>query len=80
MVRAKFVCTSKAITNEGTEDEGFQIGLDAVTSGSEENENFFKMTPAASMNLSTINPKAAEQFEVGKEYYIDFSPADASDD
>ena len=70
MVRAKFKCVDKS----GSENDT-QIKLEAVTSGSEENKTFFKYTPSDQISMGTINKEAAAQFEVGKEYYIDFSPA-----
>ncbi len=69
-VRAKFKCTG----NEDV-DNGKRITLEAVTSGSPENDSFFKYTPSARVSLGTVNLEAAAQFEVGKEYYGDFSPA-----
>jgi hypothetical protein len=46
-----------------------------VTSGSPENDAFYKYTPAGKLELSTINAEAAAGFEVGKAYYLDFTPA-----
>lgn len=66
MVRAKFKCTQK---------EGNQLKLEVIYSGSEENELFWKYTPAGQIQMSVDNEKAQEQFEVGKEYYVDFTPA-----
>lgn len=40
-----------------------------------ENAKFTKATPWGICNLGIDNPKAIEQFEVGKYYYADFSPA-----
>lgn len=70
MVRAKFKC--KEIT---TTEQGYTLRLEPVTSGSEENNNFFKWTPFGSINIGTINEGAAKEFEVGKEYYVDFTKA-----
>ena len=64
MVRAKFVYSFK--------NENF-IGLNAVYTGSEENEKFFKYTPGGQIFLNVVNNEAADQFELGKEYYIDFT-------
>jgi hypothetical protein len=70
MVRCKFKCTQKTETTGG-----FQVTLEPVTCGSQENEQFFKWTPWGKMEFGTINEEAAKQFEVGKEYFIDLSPA-----
>lgn len=40
-----------------------------------ENAQFFKYTPNLTLKTGIIN---AQHFEAGKEYYIDFSPAEAT--
>lgn len=69
-VRAKF----KVSSNEQTE-EGFQIHLEPVISGSPENEEFYKWTPWGLITLATVNPAAASQLLQGQEYYVDFHSA-----
>lgn len=69
-VRAKFKCTSKEANPHGGGD---LIRLDPVIDGSEENKRFFRATPGGQIQLATVNPQAAEQFEVGHEYYVDFA-------
>ncbi|MDE2106306.1 MAG: hypothetical protein KGL39_54300 [Patescibacteria group bacterium] len=32
--------------------------------------------PSADIRLNVVNPAASTQFEVGKEYYVDFTPAE----
>jgi hypothetical protein len=73
MVRAKFVCTLKSIDSDGVTG---RIQLYPVMDGSEENKDFFKYTPGGHIDLQVMNPLAVEQFEAGKEYYVDFTPAD----
>jgi hypothetical protein len=70
MVRSKFT-----VTNIDPEHGGVTIKLTAVTSGSPENAQFFAYTPSGAISLSTVNTNASAQFEVGKEYYVDFTPA-----
>lgn len=70
MVRAKFVCVQN--------DPNVGIILNVVNDGSEENKSFFKYTPGGQVVLHILNPAAAEQFEVGKEYYVDFTVCDAA--
>jgi hypothetical protein len=70
-VRAKF-----SVVEKTQNSSGFKVTLHPVTGGSEENEAFFKYTPAGRIELSTINEAAAESFEVGKAYYVDFSASD----
>lgn len=70
IVRAKFTCVEK------TENvDGVTVKLFPVISGSEENKAFYRFTPAGSIMLATVNKAAAEQYVVGKEYYVDFTPA-----
>jgi hypothetical protein len=52
------------------------INLSPVTGGSEENDRFFASTPTGTITLTTVNMEAAKQFENGKEYYVDFTPAE----
>jgi hypothetical protein len=70
-VRAKFKCVSV------TEQEGGlkTATLQPVTNGSPENASFFKWTPSGQIQLGTINPSAAKEFVPGREFYIDFTPA-----
>lgn len=70
-VRAKMTCNEKT----KKEDGGFRIVLFPVTSGSKENEEYYKWTPGGQAILETINESAANQFEQGKEYYVTFEPA-----
>jgi hypothetical protein len=70
-VRAKFRVTEKSPQG----DNGVSITLEAVTNGNEENKSFFKWTPSGQIRMGVVNPAAADQFEVGKECYVDFTPA-----
>ncbi len=38
----------------------------------EENKKFFRYTPSGQISIGTLNPAAWQQFELGKEYYVDF--------
>lgn len=69
-VRAKFKLVRR---EEGS--EGFSLKFEPVTSGSPENDQFFKYTPWGELSLGTINAEAAREFTVGDEYYLDFTPA-----
>lgn len=70
-VRAKFKVTSV------TESEGSlkTVTLQPVTSGSPENEKFFKWTPSGSIQIGTINPDASAQFAPGDQFFVDFTKA-----
>jgi hypothetical protein len=41
-----------------------------------ENKSFWDATPAGEIQMWISNPAAFSQFELGKEYYIDFTPAE----
>jgi hypothetical protein len=71
VVRAKFKCVELTQTENGE-----KIKLIPVSSGSKENENFFKWTPYGSIEIGTINTEAAKEFNVGKQYYVDFTLAE----
>jgi len=45
-----------------------------VTADSPENKTFWQWTPSGKILLGCTNPEAAEAFEFGREYYIDFTP------
>jgi hypothetical protein len=74
-VRAKFYVQRISEVKDGS-GKSTSIELFPVTSGSEENKQFFKYTPSGRFELSTINQAAAQEFELGKEYYVDFTPAE----
>lgn len=40
-----------------------------------ENKAFWDATPSGSLQLGVVNPEAWKKFELGKEYYLDFTPA-----
>jgi hypothetical protein len=39
------------------------------------NRSFWEATPNGKIEMQINNPSALQQFEVGKEYYVDFLPA-----
>lgn len=39
-----------------------------------ENSRFFAATPSGQLMLGVVNEKTAEQFEIGKAYYLDLIP------
>lgn len=66
MVRAKFICV-KNINGD--------VGLQPVFTDSEENKKFWNATPAGEIKMFITNENALNEFEVGQEYYIDFTKA-----
>ncbi|WP_404653372.1 hypothetical protein [Raoultella terrigena] len=72
-VRAKFQCNS---INKSPDNSTAVVNMMAVTTGSAENETWSKYTPSGQLQMVISNPAAAEQFEQGKEYFIDIAPAE----
>lgn len=72
-VRAKFTCNFKIINQENGQAE---VGFNPVYTGSEENKDFWKYTPSGSIAMTITNSQAFDRFETGREYYVDFTPAD----
>ena len=75
-VRAKFKVQSITKSLFLKDEEGSTIKLNPVYGDSPENKEFYKWTPGGSIELGTINAKAAESFKLGSEYYVDFTPAE----
>lgn len=77
-VRAKVYCAIKAEQADRGEPESkmVSITLYPVMVNSEENKKFFKYTPNGKLELNILHPSASDQFIVGKEYYVDFTPVD----
>lgn len=74
-VRAKF-----RVHNIKDQDaSGAVIELHPVYSSdpSSENAKFFNATPWGSIQLGTVNPAAAAQFNPGQEFYVDFTPVNS---
>ncbi len=72
-IRAKFKCESVNETEANKEAE-----LCVVTTGSEENKSFSKYTPCGRIRINIDkDTEAANLFVPGKEYYVDFTEADA---
>jgi hypothetical protein len=59
---------------DGTTDQE-RVKLHAVTSGSAENKEFSKWTPAATFEIYISNPEAFGKLSSGHEFYVDFTPA-----
>lgn len=66
-VRAKFKVSNK---------QDNKVELQVVIDGSEENKQFWKYTPSGQISIHIDNETAREKFEVGKEYYVDFTLAE----
>jgi hypothetical protein len=84
-VRAKFRCNYIEEHKAGVWNQETQTSVNVpvktihfspVFTGSEENKQFWAATPAGDLRLMSANEAASAQFEVGKEYYLDFTPAE----
>lgn len=71
MVRAKVTCE----TLEGNQVT-FRTVYEPDASKDTENARFTQATPWGEIRMGIDNPKALEQFQAGKSYYVDFSPAE----
>jgi hypothetical protein len=69
-IRAKFKCVEETRTAYG---EGRKLKFSAVYDPDlAEDRSFSKYTPSANLEMHVDNPNAA--FEVGADYYVDFTP------
>lgn len=73
-VRAKFRCNS--IEDFGGSSKKVKLGAVYAPDANGEDGGFTKATPWGELAMTIDNPAASVQFEIGKVYYLDFSPAD----
>ncbi|HEY9250985.1 MAG TPA: hypothetical protein VIO38_17710 [Rariglobus sp.] len=76
-VRAKFRCMS--ITHAYTASPGYSaatVSLVPVWEQEGVNRKWSKATPSGKIEMLITEPGSVEQFELGKEYHVDFTPAD----
>lgn len=73
VVRAKVTCES-IVDNAVT----FRTEYEPDTAKDTENARFTVATPWGEIRLGIDNPAALEQFAMGHEYYVDFTPAEKS--
>ena len=78
-VRAKFRCIEKS-SRSSTSGYGDAKPVDTeevtlVAVQGDENKEWSKWTPSGSLKMQINNPAALEQFVVGKDYFIDITPA-----
>lgn len=72
--RAKFKCNSVSkSTGWGDHQFIYTADFSVVMGNSEENKTFFASTPTGTIKMGTIKE---DHFEVGKEYFIDFTIAE----
>lgn len=71
--RAKFVCIGiEKVIGYGADKFLYTCRFSAVVGGSPENKEFFAATPSGDLKMTVRSP----MFEVGKQYFLDFTPAE----
>ncbi len=73
-VRAKFRVSNIRTDQEG-KPNGFQMAPVYDSNPESENGKFFAATPGGSVDMWLTRPEVASQFQLGAEFYIDFTPA-----
>ena len=72
-VRCKFVCYERAERYDSyNRMTVYSYRFNAVISGSEENQQFWRWTPGGQLTVDAVKQNL---FEPGKEYYLDLSPS-----
>ena len=76
-VRAKCRCIEKADTASpyGKPSDPTQTSVTLAPVQGDENKSWSQRTPGGSIKLHITNPAAIAAFEVGKDYFVDFTPA-----
>ncbi|MEZ2586139.1 hypothetical protein ACBQ10_16395 [Kluyvera intermedia] len=72
-VRAKFRCNH---IDKAENDSHRTVHMSPVTADTPENKTWSRYTPGGLLQMHISNPAAYDQFEQGKEYYIDIQPVD----
>ena len=80
MVRAKFLLSELKHTHlqgANPDDIYVQATFAAVWADGKGNESWAKATPSGQLVMSITNPAAVAEFELGKFYYLDFTPTES---
>lgn len=85
MVRAKFKVnsilrqpTTKVVDGVRVDSEIWSIEMSPVgrtADPEDENSKFWQYTPSGNIRLGTVNADAVNQFDLNKEFYVDFTEA-----
>lgn len=80
-VRAKMRCTRVSPATAGgwaKEVSQVDVTLQAVYGSGDDDSNkeWSQYTPSGEVKLCITNASAYKQFEIGKAYFVDFTPAD----
>jgi len=74
MVRGKFKLHEVTQTAWGGDGRTL-VFMAEYDPDSPEDQSYSKATPTGRIQITVDNPAALEQFELGKAYYVDFTPA-----
>lgn len=76
-VKAKFICNGVSKFKFNKNDIGYtKVTFHPVTTGSDENKEFWQYTPSGNLEMTIKNEAAEKYFEVGEEYYLTFEKAE----
>lgn len=73
-VRGKFKVTE--ITRSAWNPNAAQIKMEAVYTGTPEDNTYSEATPSATLTMMVTNADAVEKLPLGKSFYIDFTLAE----
>ncbi|MBV9659127.1 MAG: hypothetical protein JO295_13595 [Verrucomicrobia bacterium] len=73
-IRAKLKCHE--VTKTADNQERVKLWAVYDPDPASENHSFAKATPSATLEITIDNPAAQGFFVPGRDYYLDFSPAD----
>lgn len=71
-VRAKFIVSEIADRGNGKNIKAHPV----CNADGEGNKDWSKWTPSGSLEMFITNPPAADQFKVGKAFYLDITEAE----
>ena len=77
-VRCKFRATGKnhLHVDYASDTVACEVSLRAFWGDGKGNETWSKATPQGEIKMMITNPGAIDQFDLGKDYFIDFTPAE----
>lgn len=78
MVRAKFRCAEKKqLAHWDPKNHGPSQDMVVLqVAYGDENKAWSAATPSGRIEMTITNPEAMNRFELGKHYFVDFTPAD----
>jgi len=74
MVRAKFWVSEVNHKHVGAGSTFVEVKMSPVYDDGGANKTWSKATPQGQIIMGITNQEAVEQFEIGKSYFVDFTP------